>query len=128
MTTLPVPTSDIRVAGEQSSGIGEALHHLKHSRRQSRFPQNLSQFDGGERSQLGRLEYHGVAAGQRRRRFPAGDLQRIVPGADAGDHPERLSPGVAEGLRPKIDMLAAQALCNSGEVLETIRAGSHVHH
>src|SRR5256885_12517302 len=39
-------------------------------------------FRSGE---LGGLEDHGVAARERRSAFPAGDLHRVVPGADAGE-------------------------------------------
>jgi len=85
---------------QQAAGIGETLYHLKHAGRRPGLQQDLLQFDGGERRQFGGLEYHGIAAGERRRGFPAGDLQRIVPGADAGDHAERFTPRVAEGLGP----------------------------
>ena len=88
--------------------------------------QDLLELDGGERRQFGRLENHGVAAGERRRGLPAGDLQRIVPGADAGDHAQRLAPRVAERLRPEIDVLAGEALRETGEIFEAIGAGDDV--
>ena len=83
-------------------------------------------FDGGERRQLGRLEDHGVAAGERRRRLPAGDLERVVPGADAGDDAERLAPRIAEGGRAEIDVLAGERRGEAGEILEAVGAGEHV--
>ncbi len=55
-------------------------------------------------------------------------MQRVVPGADAGHHAQRLAPRVAEGLRSKIDVLAAETLCKSGKILEAIRPGGHIHY
>ena len=44
-----------------------------------------------QRRQLGRLEHHGVAGGQRRRELPRRDRQREVPRRDQADDPERLA-------------------------------------
>ena len=112
---------------QQAAGVGESLHDLEHARRNSRLEQDLLQLDGGKRRQLRRFEYHGIAAGKGRCGFPTGDLQRVIPGADAGDHAERLASGVAEGLRAEIDMLAAHALHEAGKVFEAVRAGGDVH-
>ena len=88
---------------------------------------NLFQLHGREGRELRGFEDHGVAAGQGWRGFPAGDLQRVVPGADAGDHAQGFAARVAEGLRAEIDVLAAQGLREAGEILQAIRAGQHVH-
>ncbi len=53
-------------------------------------------------------------------------MQRIVPGADAGDHAQRLAPCIAERLAAQIDVLAAQGLREAREVLEAVRAGNDV--
>ncbi len=119
--------ANIGMASEQTAGIGEALHHLEHARRQSGLDQDLLELHGGERGEFRRLEDHGIAAGQCGRRLPAGDLQRVVPCADAGDHAERLAARVAEGLRAEIDVLAAQGLRKARKIFEAIRAGNHVH-
>ena len=88
-----------------------ALHDVEDAGRQARPRGKISASSTRrERRQLGRLEDHRVAAGERRRRLPAGDLQRIVPGADAGDDAERLAARVAEGLRAEVDVLAGRAL------------------
>ena len=87
------------MAREQPAGLGEPLHHLEHARRQAGLEENFLQLDGRERRQLGGFENHGIAAGERRRRLPAGNLQRIIPSADAGYHAQRFAPRVAEGLR-----------------------------
>src|SRR3546814_15829171 len=57
---------------------------------------DLRQLQRAERGQLGRLEDHGIAAGQRRRRLPAGHLDRVVTGADAGPDAEALAARVEE--------------------------------
>src|SRR3546814_20488320 len=69
---------------------------------------DLRQLQRAERGQLGRLEDHGIAAGQRRRRLPAGDLDRVVPGADAGADAEWLAARVEE-VADEVEMLAVQA-------------------
>ncbi len=76
---------DVRMRGQKAAGIGEALHDVEDAVRQAGFGHDVGELDRGERRQLGRLEDHRVAAGKGRRRLPAGDLERIVPGADAGD-------------------------------------------
>ena len=87
-----------------------------------------SSFTALKRRELRRLENHGIAAGERGRGLPAGDLQRIVPGADAGHHAQGLAARVAEGLGTQIDVLAAQGLREAREVFEAFRAGDHIHH
>ncbi len=103
------------MAGEQPAGVGEALDDVEDAVGQAGLGEDLGELERGERRQLGRLEDHGVAAGERRRRLPAGDLERVVPGADAGDDAERLAPGVAEGRRAEVDMLAGERGRDAGE-------------
>ena len=114
------------MAGEQPSGVGEAVDDVEDAVGQAGFGEDLGELDRAERRQLRRLEDHGVAAGERRRRLPAGDLQRVVPGADAGDDAERLAPRVAEGRRPEVDVLAGKARGDAGEIVEAVGAGEHV--
>ena len=112
--------------GEQTTGVRKALHHLEHARRHAGFEQYLLELHGAERRDLGGLEDHGIAARERGRRLPAGDLQRIVPSTDAGDDPQRLAPCIAECLAAQIDVLAAQGLREACEVLEAVRARNDV--
>ena len=97
-----------------------ALHHLEDAGRQAGFAIGFLELDGGERREARGLEDHRVAEGERGGRFPAGDLQRIVPGTDAGDHAERLAARVTESLRAKVDVLAGRALCEGGKVLDAL--------
>lgn len=70
---------------------------VKHPVRQARFAVNFRQLEGGQRGDFARFENHRIASGQRWRRFPQGDLDRVVPRADPGYHPQRFATGVDEG-------------------------------
>ena len=118
--------ADLGVCGEQAAGVRHALHDLKHALRQPRLAENLAQPHGRERGQLGGLEDHGIAAGECRRRFPTGDLQRIVPGADARDDAERLAPRIAECLRPEVQVLAREGGGEARIVFEAVGSGEHI--
>ncbi len=54
--------------------------------------QDLGDRPGRARHQVGRLEHHRVAVGERRGDLPGRDREREVPGRDQPDHAERL-PG-----------------------------------
>ena len=118
--------ADLRVARQQPAGIRAALHHLKHAVRQPGLGQDLTQPDSRERRELRRLEDHCIAARERGRSLPTGDLQRIVPRADAGNDAERLAPRVAERLGSEVHMLAAEARRESGVVFEAFGAGDDI--
>ena len=103
--------ADIGMARQQTAGSGSGPARPGRRRPAGR-PRDRPSASFGAVSgvRLGRLEDHRVAAGERGRRLPAGDLQRIVPGTDAGDNAERLAARVAEGRRAQIDVLAGCAL------------------
>ncbi len=98
---------DARVAAERLADAVVALDDVEQPGRYARLGVDLGQLDRRERGELGRLEHHRVAAGEGRRRLPAGDLQRVVPGADAGAHAERLAPRVAPRAA-EVDVLAVE--------------------
>ena len=56
----------------------------------------LGQLQRGERGPFRRLQHHGAAASQRRRHFPCGDLERIIPRHDAAHHAHRLAQRVVQ--------------------------------
>ena len=114
------------MAREQPAGRGVALHDLEEPARKPRLAVDLLELDGGEGREARRLEDHRVAEGERGRRLPAGDLQRVVPGADAGRDADRLAARVAERGGAEVDVLAGRALRERGEVLEALGAGDHV--
>ena len=133
ITAVPLatdPVSDtLRICGWRVSrrpvSAGPCTH-LEQSGGQAGLRVNLLQLHRGQRRQVGRLEQHRVAAGQRRRRLPAGDLQRIVPGADARDDAERLAARVAEGAGAQVQVLAGDRRRDAGEILEAVGARDHV--
>jgi hypothetical protein len=53
--------------------------------------QDVGDGPGAARHQVGGLEHHGVAEGQRRRDLPGGNRDREVPGRDQADHADRLA-------------------------------------
>ena len=57
---------------------------------------NLGQRPGASGNEVGRLKYHGVTKGQRRRDFPDGGRHREVPRADDRDN--------AHGLTSRLDL------------------------
>src|SRR5207253_5167049 len=118
--------ADAGMTRQEPPGLRPALRHLEYPLGQSRSRKHLLKLDGRERSEFGGLEDHGVAARERRSGFPAGDLQRVVPGADAGDHPERLAARVAEGLWPQIDVLAGDCRSQPGVIFQALRTREHI--
>ena len=127
MTRLPVgtePVSEILAmpgcVGERRADLALAEHDVEEPRRRAGLLDDLRELDRRDRRQLARLEDHGIAGGERRRGLPAGDLDRIVPGADAGADAERLAPRIGEGAVAERHVLAMHDLRQPGEELEAI--------
>ena len=108
------------MARQQPSRFVASLHDLKQAGRSTGGAENLCELHRREGCQLRGLEDHGVAARQRRSRFPASNLQRVIPGANPRDYTQRLAPCVTERLRPQINVLASEACGKRGEVLQAI--------
>jgi hypothetical protein len=81
--------------------------------------QDLSDGKRAERRGFRWLEDHGIAGGERRCAFPAGDLLRIVPGADADADAERHALGVGE-ITAERDVGTVEA--GSGDAAEELEA------
>ena len=75
-----------------------AVHKVHHARRQVCLLKNLRQLHRRQRRCLGRLEHHGVAAGQRRRDLPGRHQQREVPRDHLARHAERCDLRATEGI------------------------------
>lgn len=71
--------------------MATAHHQVEHASRQTGTLQDVGQRPGRPGNQFGRLQYHGVAEGQRGGCFPCGDRDREVPGGDQPHHPHRLA-------------------------------------
>ena len=78
-----------------------------------------------QRCQFRRLQDEGVARRQRRRGLPAGDLDRIVPGPDAGADTERDAFAIGDGIgiAPHV---AGVGLRQRREEIHRIGAARHV--
>ena len=100
--------------------------NVKHAVRHVRFGVDFRQFQGGKRRYFARLEDHRVARRQRRGGFPQGDLDRIVPRADARHHAQRLAAGIDEGGLAQRDLAAFQCRDQPRVVLQHVRAGDDV--
>ena len=110
-----------RVACERSAHVARTLHDVEGARWETGVDEDLGQSQRAQRCELRRLEHHRVAGCQRRRRLPAGDLDRIVPRTDRGAHAERLAARVGER-RAEVDVLAGVRRDQTGEVLQAVGA------
>ena len=77
-----------------------------------------------QRRQLGRLEDHGVAGGERRAHLPAAEHEREVPRHDLADDAERLAEHVVQETRLDRDHVALDLVGHAAEVAER-RRGPH---
>lgn len=86
---------DARVLGQELAGFcAHARQNVKHAVRQTRFGVDFGKLQGGEGRHFARFEDHRVTCGQRWRGFPQGDLDRVVPRANARDHAQRFTTGI----------------------------------
>ena len=103
------------------------LHHVEDAGRQARFQEDFGQMGGRQRRDLAGLEDHGVAGSQRRGRFPHGDLDGVVPGADASHHAQRFLARVDEAGGAQRDLTALDGHGQPRVVLDHVGAGDDVH-
>ncbi len=119
---------DHRVLGQPLADLAaRALHHVEHAGGHAGFGVDLGQPDRGQRGHFGRLEHHRVARGQRRGRLPHGDLDRVVPGTDAGDHAQRFASGIEEARFAQRQLDTFDGGGQAGVVLDHVGAGDDVH-
>ena len=88
-------------------------HDIENPIGQSGLAESSRQLDRRQRSQFAGLEDHRVAGRQRGSRFPAGNLQRIVPGSNTAHDTQRLTQCVGEILpqvmcRPDVAAIPAK--------------------
>ena len=104
----------------------DAIDHVEDAIGQTGLGVDLGQLQCGQRGDFAGLEDHGVAGSQGRSGFPQGDLDRVVPGADASNHAQRLAAGVDEGGLAQRDLLAFQGRHETRVVLEHVGTGDDV--
>ncbi len=114
------------MANERRAGLGRTLNNVEDPGRQPGLRVYLSEFQGRERRLLGRFENHRIAAGQRRSGFPHGDLDRVVPGADAGTNTDGFPSQQGKSGRRQIHVFAAEHLCKRGKILDDFGAGNDI--
>ena len=112
--------------GQGGPGGARALHDVEHARGQARFGVNFGQFQRRHGRELGGLEHHGVARGQRGGGFPACDLNGVVPCTDARTHTQRLAPGVGECVLQR-DVLTVERSRGTRKKVQAIGPAGHVH-
>ena len=115
------------VIHQSGPDVPQPLHHVVKPRWQPRLMQDLGHFERTKRRRLGGLEDHRIAASQRRRAFPAGDLGGIVPGPNAHADPQRFAAGVDPVFPIQRNVLARQGRRHATEILQRIRARGGIH-
>ena len=73
-----------------AGGLAPAAHHVEDARGKHAVEQ-LGQPQRGIGRELGGLQHHGVARGQRRAELPRRHEQRVVPRSDRAHHPQRVA-------------------------------------
>ncbi|MND48645.1 hypothetical protein D3C80_395700 [compost metagenome] len=90
------------------------------------FDQDFGNLQCTERRVFRRLEHHRIAGGKRRRTLPAGDLLRIVPGADTDADAERYPLRIGK-IAAERDILAVQARSDhAAEKFEAVGTRSRI--
>ncbi len=103
---------DQRRAGRRA----EAGDDIEHARRKACGQRELAEPQRGQWRDLGGLEHHGAAAGQRRGDLPHGDHERKIPRHDHADHAEWLTHGVGQRVEPRRNDLAVDFVGPTGVV------------
>ena len=117
---------DAAVACQQRAGPSVPVNDVECAVGKAGLGVDFGKLDRRRRRHLRCLEDHRVAAGEGRRRLPARNLDRIVPSANPGAHPERLPPRVDEGIVER-DLLAPQRASDAGEILDAIGPARDIH-
>ena len=132
--SLPVATSPVsetmphvRVADDaRADRLAVAGDHVQDARRED-LRGELRQAQRRQRRLLGRLEHDDVAGRERRRDLPDGHHQRVVPGRDLADDPDRLA---ADHRRVAAHVLAGRAALEharrAGEEAEVVGGDRHL--
>ncbi|MNE38018.1 hypothetical protein D3C80_1318970 [compost metagenome] len=110
-----------------TGGGAVALHHVEHAGRDAGFQSQTAQLVGGQRRQLGHLQYRGVAQCQARRGLPGGGHERHVPRGNQAAYTHRLVQGVVEHLVVHRVGVTVHVGADFGEELEVVRGARDQH-
>ncbi|TKW49038.1 hypothetical protein CTA1_3394 [Colletotrichum tanaceti] len=119
---------DVRVGGQVGADVAGAVDDVEDAVGHAGLPVDVGEVLGVQRGELARLVDHAVAGGQAGARLPQGDLDGVVPGADAGADAEGLLGGVDPGGGAQAEGLAVEAARGDevGKVLEHVGARDDV--
>ena len=119
---------DVRRLEDRLADHRAAAHHqVEHALGHARALEDVGERPGAAGHQVGGLEDHGVAVGERRRDLPGRDREREVPGRDQADHAERLAGHVDLDARPdRGHALARKAQRLAGEELEDLAGAARL--
>ena len=118
---------DARMLGQPlAHSAAQPGHHVEHASGQTGLGVDLGQLQCGQRGDFAGLEDHRVASGQGRGGLPQGNLDRVVPRADAGDHAQRFATGVDEGGLAQRNLLTLDGRDQAGVVLQHVGAGDDI--
>src|SRR5256712_1957728 len=112
---------DVGMGRESAADLpAGACDNVHNPGREARCRRELSQFEGGERGQGGRLQDDRITGGERGRHPSGREEQRIVPRGDAGRHSERLPQGAIESGARDRDRVALNFICYACIIFEQL--------
>src|ERR1035437_6541470 len=95
----------------------EPMHHVDDTLRHAAVADHFRKHVDRQRSQFRGLDDDCVARGQRRSQFLGEDQQRVVPGGQQADNPERLTPRIVQIASPKWRQSVFQRFRDAGEII-----------
>src|SRR3989454_1491998 len=112
---------DVGMGRESAADLpARACDNVHNPGRKARRRRELSEFEGRERGQGGRLQHDGIAGGKRGGHPSGCEEQRLVPRRDVGRHAERLPQGIIEpGARDR-DRVALNFICYACIIFEQL--------
>ncbi len=116
---------DAGVRGQHPPDVTMALDDVEQTVGQTGIVERARKLERGQRRKLRRLEHERIARREAGSRFPARDLDGIVPRADAGADPEGFATGIDEGAR-QVRVLAVDPGSDAREEVEAFGAGLDV--
>ena len=112
---------DPRISDQRAPHGPPALHHVENPGGHPGFDKDLRQLQRAQGGHLRGFEHHRIAHGERRGRFPAGDLAGVVPRPNAHANPQSLADRVDE-IAAQGHRLAGHRRREAREIFQRIRA------